>query len=215
MPVSSKRGTEVLKLLFGIVPATLTACTPATAGEDNAAALAVLERTKTASATYTIHIWNRVTNPNEPAFEEASAEFHKGELHRIETPRDRVVADCRAQTGAHLSVETGEITEGPRIAAFACGINTNFPMLSIELLPDVETKFGVAQRVRVTDKQNIREYSILENGALAKTTYTENRPDGQVLIVAEAILLDDRVPENMMFDKASLERRYLPANVQR
>lgn len=204
-----------MKAFFGIVAVTLAACSPAIAVEDNSAALAVLERTKTANATYTIYIWNRVTNPNEPAFEEASAEFHKGDLHRIETPRDRVVADCRAQTGAHLSVETGEITEGPRIAAFACGINTNLPMLSIEILPDVETEFGVARRVRVIDEQNVREYSILENGALARTTYTEARPNGRVIIVAEAILLEDSVPEDMMFDKESLGRRYLPADVQR
>lgn len=215
MPVGSARGIEGLKSFLGIVAATLSACTSATAGDDNAAALAVLERTKTTRATYTIYIWNRVTNPNNPAFEEASAEFHKGDLHRIETPRDRVVADCRAQTGAHLSVETGEITEGPTIAASACGINTNLPILSIELLSDIETKFGAAQRVRVTDKQNVREYSILENGALARTTYTENRAAGQVLIVAEAVLLENSVPEDLMFDKASLGRRYLPTDVQR
>lgn len=202
---------EGLKSFLGI----LLACSSAIAGDDNAAALAVLERTKTTRATYTIHIWNRVTNPGKPAFEEASVEFHKGDLHRIETPRDRVVADCRAKTGAHLSVETGEITEGPEIAAFACGINTNFPILSIEILPNAETKFGVAQRVRVADKQNIREYSILENGALAKTTYTENRIAGQVLVVAEATLIENSVSEHVMFDKASLGRRYLPTSAER
>jgi hypothetical protein len=209
------RGIEGLKSFLGILAATLSVCTSAIACDGNAAAFAVLERTKTTRATYTIHIWNRVTNPNKPAFEEASAEFHKGDLHRIETPRDRVVADCRAKTGAHLSVETGEITEGPEIAAFACGINTNFPILSIEILPNVETKFGVAQRVRVTDKQNIREYSILENGALANTTYTENRVAGQVLVVAEATLIENSVPEDVMFDKASLGMRYLPTDVRR
>lgn len=204
-----------LKSFLGILAATHLACSSAIAGDDNAAALAVLERTKATRATYTIHIWNRVTNPDKPPFEEASVEFHKGDLHRIETPRDRVVADCRAKTGAHLSVETGEITEGPEIAAFACGINTNFPILSIELLPNVETKFGVAQRVRVADKHNVREYSILENGALAKTTYTENRIAGRVLIVAEATRIENSVPEDAMFDKASLGRRYLPTGAER
>lgn len=203
-----------MKAFFGIIAATLTLCSPAIAGDDTAAAWAILERTKTTNATYTIHYWNRVTIPGEQSFEEGSAEFHKGDLHRIEMPRDRVVADCRAKTGALLSVQTGEITEGPRVAGFACGINTNVPILSIELLPDVETKFGVAQRIRITDEQEIREYSVLENGVLVRTTYAENRPGGQTLVVAEARFLEDSVPEDMMFDKASLATRYLPTDIQ-
>jgi hypothetical protein len=203
-----------LKALPAIAVTTLTFCSPALAGDDTAAAWAVLERTKTASSTYTIHYWNRVTIPGEQAFEEGSAEFHQGDFHRIEMPRARVIADCRARTGASMFVETGEISEGPEVAGFACGINTNFEILTIELLPDIETKFGIAQQIRVTDQREIREYSVLENGILVRTTYAENRPGGQTLVVAEATLLQNTVPENIMFDKSSLAVSYLPNNIQ-
>jgi hypothetical protein len=62
--------------------------------ENAAAALKVLEKTKSTRATYSVFFWNRVDPGNRPAFEEWSAEFHMGALHRVETPRDRLIADC-------------------------------------------------------------------------------------------------------------------------
>ena len=162
-----------------------------------------------------MYLWNRVTKPAEPVLEEGSAEFHTGDLHRVETPRDRIVADCRAQTGAYLSIASGEIVEGPKVAAAACGINTNFPFKSVELLPDIRTKFGIAQRVQVIDNENIREYDVLQNGALVRTAYTENRPGGSLLIVTEAVLLEDTVPDNAMFTRAALTKSYLPSDLKR
>lgn len=202
-------------MLLSIVAIGIIFVSAADAQSSSEAARAVVERTKTTSSTYTLYLWNRVTNPGEPVLEEGSAEFHKGDLHRFETPRDRIIADCRARTGAYLSVESGEIIEGPKVAAAACGINTNFPFKSVELLPDQQTKFGVAQRVRVIDNENIREYHVLKNGALVRTTYTENRPGGSLLVVTEAVRLEETVPDDVMFTRAALTKSYLPSDIKR
>lgn len=194
---------------------TIWGCAPVAAVDASPAALAVLDRTRTTNATYAVYSWNRITRPGDPPIEEGSAEFHKGDLHRVETPRDRVVADCRAQTGAYLAVTTGEVIEGPQIAASACGIDSNYSALEVALLPDVQTDFGLARRVRVTDSTYVREYSVLQNGALVRTTYTENRAGGQQVIVTEAVRVEDRVPDAMMFDRATLTTAFLPADVRR
>lgn len=204
-----------LAKLSGFVAAAALSCCVAAARDTSEAAKAVLERTKTTTSTYSLYLWNRITRPGEPAFEEGSAEFHKGNLHRVETPRDRVVADCKAKLGFYLSSASVEIVEGPKVAAAACGIDTNSPFLSIELLPDVPTRFGTAQRVRVVDANTVREYDVLGNGALVRATYTENRPGGSQLIVSEAVRLENTVPDDAIFSRDSLAKSFLPKDLKR
>ncbi len=91
------RSVKKCTMLLGIVAVGSIVVSAACAQSSSEAARAVVERTKTTSSTYTLYLWNRVTIPGEPVLEEGSAEFHKGDLHRFETPRDRIIADCRAQ----------------------------------------------------------------------------------------------------------------------
>jgi len=179
--------------------------------KDNAtAALKVLERTKTTGATYSLYLWNRVAPARQPSFEEWSAEFHKGNFHRVETPRDRLIADCSKLTGTALSVTTGKTIEGPSVAAAACGINTNASILSVELRGMISTKFGSTQRVRVTDTQNVREYDVTDDGILLQSTYRD-RADGRLLITGSAIDVKRDVPSPDMFSRESLARSFVPA----
>lgn len=201
---------QKVSVLAGLVVAAVVVnFQAAQARADPLEAKAILEKTKTTTSTYSIYIWNKVTNPQQALFEEGSAEYHSGNLHRVETPRDRIIANCREQTGAYLAVATGKLIEGPTVAAAACGINTNFPILAIELVGEVETRFGKAQRISVTDAQTVREYDVSQDGILLKTAYRENRPGGATIIVAEVVKLERDVPNRAMFDKASLARSYL------
>jgi hypothetical protein len=201
---------RMLKKLPGffapLILCVLTACSP----DSSAEARAVIERTKKTRSTYSVYIRNHVTMPGDRVIKEWSAEFHLGDKHRVETPRDRVVADCLKRIGYHLSLTTGETTEGPRVVASACGIDTIPRLASIELLPNVRTKFGTAQRVRVVDDMHVRQYDVLANGALARTSYTENRWQGVELVVAEALRLEPDLPDKDMFSKASLNKSFLP-----
>jgi hypothetical protein len=204
---------NAIRIICSIVFFMSASC--ANTSDTTADARAVLESTKNTSSTYTLHYLNSVTIPGEPIIEEVSAEFHQGDLHRVETPRDRIVANCRAGTGSHLSVTSGKLVEGKKVAAAACGINTNASIISIELLSDVQTKFGTARKVRVVDKENVREYTVSKEGVLLKTTYSENRHNGALLIVTEAFKLTNSVPDANMFSEDSLNRSFLPKKFAR
>lgn len=173
-------------------------------------ALALLEKTKAVTGTYSAYYWNRITIPDKEPVEEWSAEFHSGSLHRVETPRNRVIANCAARTGVALDLSTQEIFEGPQVASAACGINTNFPIIKMEWLGAVRSAFGKARRVRVVDSANVRQYDVSENGILLASTYSENREGGSPLLVMEAVGLEKRLPEQDMFDRGSLARSFVP-----
>ena len=97
-----------------------TACASADQGE-RAKVEAIIARSKLTRATYAVYFWNKMQHPDQPVVEEWSAEFNADSLHRVETPRDRVIADCAVQKGMHLSLPTGNIVTGPQVAAEACG----------------------------------------------------------------------------------------------
>jgi hypothetical protein len=172
-------------------------------------AMEVLRRTKTFEGTYSLYIWNRITLPNKEPVEEWSAEFHLGHLHRVETPRDRLVADCRARTGIALSLMTGEFVEGPEVAAAACGINTNFDFAGIRWLGRIETVLGTGERIRVMDRDNVRQYDVSDVGVLLATTYAENLSGQHVLLMATGFKLSADVPNVAMFDRNSLRASFV------
>mgnify|MGYP001024584072 CR=1 FL=1 len=178
-------------------------------------ASAVLEKTKSTSSTYSAYYWNRITLPNKEPVEEWSAEFHSGNMHRVETPKDRVIADCRAKTGTVLNIVSGEVMEGPQVANAACGINTNFAITQIESLGTVRSAFGKLQRVRVADSQNIRQYDVSGDGVLLAATYSENRTDGHTLLSMKAVKLERELPARDMFDRSSLQRSFVSEDYKR
>ncbi len=178
-------------------------------------ALQVLQKTKTPTTEYALYIWNRVTLPKQPPVEEWSAEFHSGDLHRVETPRDRVVANCRLLTGASLNLVTGAVSEGAQVANAACGINTNGSNVTFEWLGPVHSMFGRAERIRLTDPSYIRVYDVSDAGVLLRTTYSENREGGSFLLTASAVGVEKVLPSMDMFDRSSLVKSYVPDRYKR
>lgn len=200
-----------MRWIVACAAAVMATSAPAGAApDDTEQAAAILARTKAAQATYAVYSWNRITVPDEAPVEEWSAEFHHGDLHRVETPRDRVVADCRAGTGWAVSLVSGAFNHGPQVAAAACGINTNAMIAELALLGPVSTPFGPAERVRIIDAQHVREYDVSPEGILLGTTYVQHAPGGQQLISVRAFRVERRLPDSAMFDPASLGRSFVP-----
>jgi len=169
----------------------------------------VVDRTKTTRATYAVYTWNELSRDG-ATVQEWAAEFHSGDKHRVETPRDRLVADCKAQTGSGLTPATGDTIDGPAVARAACGINTNKTFLAVEWKGQVETPFGMADRVRLVDKDDIRTYDVSPSGVIVHATYARNTPDAPVELISEAVGVLPDLPAPDMFDKASLARSYVP-----
>jgi hypothetical protein len=90
----------------------------------------IIALTRETQSTYAAYFWNKITREGEEPIGEWSAEFHSGHMHRVETPRERIIADCKTMTGTYLSVETGERIRGTKVANAACGINTNQLIIS-------------------------------------------------------------------------------------
>jgi len=182
---------------------------PAPAG-DPARVLEVLERTKLTRATYSLFGWTSVSEPGEAPRAEWAAEFHSGDLHRVETPGTRVVADCRAGTGFALSVESGEVIEGPGVANAACGINTNRVFHAAEYVGRVQTEFGPADRVRLTDDEMIRDYDVSPDGVLLGSTFRAGDEEETQILLSETVDLLRDAPDPDMFDPESLDRSFVP-----
>jgi hypothetical protein len=201
------RATQVAVALAVLCAA---ACTP----PDPEASLtgkvkAVVERSKTTRQTYAAYSWNKVAVEGDPV-EEWGAEFQSDGMHRVETPRDRVVANCEAMTGFALSLVTGKTVKGPSVARAACGINTNKTFTGAEWQGIVRTPFGEADRVRLVDRRDVRTYDVTPAGVIVRTTYAANKPGEPVFLNSEAVALLSALPAEDIFTEASLARSYVP-----
>lgn len=181
-----------------------TAC--AESGID-ARAEAVITKTRTTHADYSMFAWNQVTPKDRAARDEWSAEFNKGNMHRVETPRDRLVADCAKGTGTYLNLETMNLYRGPAVAKAACGIQANSKILSASY-DGVETgPFGKVERLTIHDPDNVRTYRIAPNGAIVAATIESD--DGRVWLRMFAVAIDGKSPADI-FSEASLFQSAVP-----
>jgi hypothetical protein len=188
-------------LIAALVAVACAGCSEAAPKLDSRAQ-AMVERSQKTSATYSLMAWNDVPEGGEIQ-DGWSAEFHRGRLHRVETPRDRIIADCDTMTGTWYSLKTGERITGSQVAKAACGINTNYPFRSTEWLGRTKTPYGEADRVRLTDDHSIRVYEVLDNGALATSLF--EYPDGKPMVDNRATEVLSSAPDDI-FTEASLDR---------
>jgi hypothetical protein len=200
----------VLLSSLAIVAGITTSCARPDDG-DVAAVDRVVARSKTTTATYAVYQWTRLTPPGAPPVEEWAAEFHAGNLHRVETPRDRLISDCRAKTGVWLTLATGQIVQGERLAGAACGINSDKPMLRREMLGRVATPYGKADRVRITDADNIRTYEVSDEGILVHAVYQDSSVGSPVVLDSKTAALERKLPASDMFSEASLRTSFVAA----
>jgi hypothetical protein len=164
-----------------------------------------VERTRSTTATYSLYVQTRITPPSRDPINEWAAEFHRGNLHRVETPRDRVVADCARLTGSHLNLMTGVITRGSSEAKSACGINANPDLVSGKWLGVEQSRFGPVDRLELTDSEHVRGYDVASNGALVASTIADL--DGTMRLRTWATALLPTLPEQDIFSEASLARQ--------
>jgi hypothetical protein len=170
----------------------------------------VVERTRTTNATYARYAWNWVRDADGSSRQEWSAEFHRGTLHRVETPRLRVVADCAERTGSALDIETRESVEGPQVAAVACGIAARAAVESLEWLGARDSRFGPVDLVRLVDASDERIYAVDSHGALVAFEISPRDAASRVCLQGEAVATAPTLPEDDIFSTASLARSVVP-----
>ena len=174
-------------------------------------AVAAFERTKRTRETYALYAWNWVKVPGLETGPQWSAEFHRGDLHRVETPQVRVVADCAAGTGTMYEVASGRTASGGAAAAAACGINSNFPIRRLEWMGRRKTRFGPLDMLRVVDLADERIYAVDRAGVLvAAEVFPRVKGSGSCL-QQEPLAVEKILPAEDMFSEASLRKSFAAA----
>ena len=173
-------------------------------------AQAAVDRSRTPTADYSVFTWNEANTPDRGQVSEWGAEFHRGQLHRVETPLNRLIADCGKQTGTWLNVQTGERISSPRVAKAACGVNANATVSSTRFLGEMRGRFGLVDRVELTDKDGIRTYDIDRAGAIVAGTITGIDGTHYLRAVATALLprADDDIFSEQSLSRSAVPERY-------
>lgn len=174
-------------------------------------ARALIDLTRKTRATYSLVNWNRITRRDGTVSEEWSAEFHNGVDHRVETPRDRIVADCAAMTGTYVQMGTAKMVTGAAVARAACGVQANSVILSARIGGKRKTRFGLAMHLIVIDADNIRTYDVGADGVLLGATISDR--DGRLRLVSRATSFTAEVPPGI-FSKESLGKSAVPERFQ-
>ncbi len=185
----------------------IAACASAHAVDTHVQSL--IDKTRNTRATYALYSWNVITKPGEKEIQEWSAEFHQETKHRVETPRDRLIADCATMEGTYLEVATKEIIRGPQVARAACGIQANSKIESARILGDLRTRFGLAQQIEIVDPEYIRTYDISSEGILFGATISDKGDHRNVLVRGHAVAVEKTLPARDIFSEESLNQTFV------
>jgi hypothetical protein len=190
------------------------ACAKAAEPGPDPRAKAAFDRTKRTQETYALYSWNWVKGSGLETGPHWSAEFHRGTLHRVETPHVRLVADCAAGTGIMLQVDSGKTESNSAIAGAACGINSNFPVRNLEWLGRKATRFGPVDMLRVIDPADERIYAVNGAGVLvASEIFPRSKAEGSCL-QQEPLAVESTLPAEDMFSAQSLRKSFAAARFQ-
>jgi hypothetical protein len=172
----------------------------------------LIKRTQTTDATYALVSAVEIRR-DDATVHEFAAEFNQGDLHRVETPRDRIVTNCRTGSSAHLAVATGQITHEDGLSGVACGIYTGDIVRSAAATGSRESPFGRLQQLKIETHASTRTYEVAPNGAIVSETITDL--NGKLRLINKTISLSGRLPSGDMFSEASLTRSVVPDELQK
>jgi hypothetical protein len=174
---------------------------------------AVIARTKHPAHDYSLFQWTNVTTGDGRLYSFWAAEFHQGSLHRVETPMDRIVADCAAMTGTHYSEVTGETTTGRAAAETACGIDMTGAE-GAEYLGRRESDYGILDAIEIARDGQRRTYWISPEGVIIRSQFARAGEATSWVLRNWAIRLELASPNAEMFTASSLTKTYVPAALQ-
>jgi hypothetical protein len=193
--------------------AVLAFCPVLAEAQDKPSAESVVARTKAPTTDYSLFHWT-ISRQGDRAYSLWAAEFHRGSLHRVETPLDRIVADCKAMTGHHRSLMSGKVLSSREAAETACGIDmTGAPALSYE--GSLPSPYGELDVVLLTKDGLRRRYWVDPAGLLIQSEFRgDNDKPGQPTLLNWATEVSRASPDASMFTAESLDRSFVPIERQ-
>ena len=175
---------------------------------------AVIERSRTTTATYTI-FWRVIYSQGSGTPDYAwGATFRKGSLVRAEDLGSRAVADCTAGTATQFAVSIGQhdYQIGKKIAQRYCGIDADRKVRSTRWLGQKPSKFGLVDEVEIVDEDGTFTYQVAPAGELVGVT-TSWRGSKDTVVV-EPMSIEYAVPGGDLFSRMSLANSKVPKTIQ-
>lgn len=173
---------------------------------------ALIKRTQTTDATYALVSTNEIRR-DDGTIHEFSAEFNRGEMHRVETPRDRVVVNCRTGWSAHLNIATRTVTYNDALSNGACGIYIGDIVRNAKMTGSRMSPFGNLQKLKIETYAATRTYEVAPDGAIVAETIADQ--NGKLRLLMKAISLSEQLPEGDLFSEASLARSAVSDELQK
>lgn len=194
---------------LGLAAVTAAASIAIAADTVSAQLAEIISRTRRASVTYSLYAHDRLSRSDGTVLDEWAAEFNSGQWHRVETPRDRMIANCVTGEGSYLNLVTREVSHDPWIAKASCGINANRAVESGKWLGVRDTKYGRVERVSLTDSASVRTYDVNADGVIVAATISDL--EGKPFLANWACSLSTKLPRADIFSEASLQTSAVPA----
>lgn len=184
----------------------------ATETQSDPAAEAVIARTKAPGRDYSLFLWTVVRAEGEQLSSWA-AEFHRGSLHRVETPFGNIIADCEKMTGHHHSLMPDIQLSSREAAETACGID--MPSASaVTYLGAIPSDYGDLDIVALTKGGLRRSYWVNPAGILVQAQFVDPGTDGMWVLRNWATRVDYGSPDPAMFAVETLATNFIPAEFQ-
>lgn len=173
---------------------------------------AVIDRSRNPTTDYTSFHVDRVVGDNESSTS-TTAEYHRGRLHRIESPALRMLMNC--ETGATVTYEVRAERFGrPSRLSGLCGIPDVEPVISSRVLPAETGRFGRVDVVELTGRDFVRRYAVTQDGILTSSNFTQRRAAVRPRVEIVRARIRRGPPDPAMFNEASLTRAFAPAPEQ-
>ena len=137
-----------------------------------------------------------------------SAEFHRGPLHRVETPHVRLVADCAAGTGTLLQVDRTETESGARVARAACGINSDLPAARPRMARPQEPPCRSGRDPRILRSDRRASLCGRRHRDTGRLRDFPRDPAAGYCVQQEPLALERRLPATDIFSPRSLGRSF-------
>jgi len=174
-------------------------------------AWALLQRTKTTTATYASYGWLYQLDDEGNRTDTWALELHRGDWYRGEGIKIRTLVNCRTHAGWLYDIASDTLSRNDEIWIGACGIFSGGQITAVDLLAPVnDRRFGRLEVLRVTDQRNLRYYAIDRRGVIIRSAWAAANGSPAPCIQQEPIAILQKLPGDPLFVPEDLKRSLVP-----
>jgi len=141
-------------------------------------------------------------------FEDISAEFHQGAMHRVENGLRRVLINCGSGETATFEVSAGRVVSREDQSG-ACGVAVNADRVqSARMLAPVSGEYGRADVIELTGANYVRRYAVTGDGIIVDNEWVPRRADVGFSIRTLRVEVTRGPQDPSMFVESSLDRGF-------